>query len=208
MLRSTVVSLIAQRLGNRTDLDAQIISELQLTQDTLERADMLPFFLLTEFVATVTVAAEERLKLPDDFLKEYEEGALWYYDATSASQWAPLKRSSMEQLKGAFTTEGYPQYYALAGNYFRLAPVPDEVYSVKMLYYAQDTVLSTDVENQWLKYCPEWILSETGARMAAYIQNDKMAATFMQNAQMAKDKFWRYDEGRKHSNQDYRMEYK
>lgn len=207
MLRDKAISIIARRLGNRTDLDADILDEMQLVQESLEHGDKLPFFLLSEMASTSTTADEERVVLPGDFLKEYEEGALWYYDASAAEQWTPLTRAAMEELKGAELGTGEPQYYALADNYIRLAPIPDAVYSLKMLYYAEDTVLDTDIENNWLKYAPEWIIAETGARVATYIQNDKLVQRFMQDILTSSDRFWRYAEARKHSNQDYRMGY-
>lgn len=207
MLRDTAISIIARRLGKRTDLDDQILDEMQLVQEVMEHADMLPFFLLTELATASTEVGEERVKIPTDFLKEYEAGALWYYDSTDDQIWFPLKRREIEELKGAFTDDGPPQYYALAGEYYRIAPVPDDVYTLKMLYYGQDALLTSNIENQWLKYAPELMIAETGLRVAAYIQNDKLVAIFQQNQQMAYEKFWRYCEARKHSNQDYRMEF-
>lgn len=211
MLRDTAVSIIAQRLGNRTDLDAKIVTEMQLVQDTLERAELLPFFLLTEMATTQTTAGEERVAIPSDFLKEFEEGALWYYNSGESPSWKPLARKNIQDVKGAFTSDeetGAPQYYTLTGNYYRIAPVPDDVYILKQFYYAKDTVLSSNVENNWLKFAAEWFICETGVRISAYIQNDKMVQLFARDLAKAKDAFWRYNEGRKHSNQDYRMEYR
>lgn len=209
MLRDAAVNLIALRLGKRTDLNDQIIAEMQLVQEVLERGELMPFFLLSEMATTSTTAEDERLVLPGDFLQEFEEGALWYQDEDE--QWYPLQRAALEEIKGAFDVDsstGYPQYYSLMDNYFRLAPVPDAAYVIKMVYYAQDTVLATNIENNWLKYATEWFITEVGVRVAAYIQNDKMVNVFTQNVQAAKDRFWRFNESRKHSNQDYRMEFK
>ena len=207
MLRDAAVSLIALRLGNRTDLNDQIIAEMQLVQETLERSPLMPFFLLTEMATAQTVTDIERVALPTDFLQEYEAGALWYYAASGDTLWTPLIKRALEDFKGAELTSGAPQYYAVTGEYFRIAPIADAAYDIKMLYYAQADVLDTNIENGWLKYAAEWIIAETGTRIAAYIQNDKMISVFMQNAQTAKDAFWRYNEERKHSNQDYRMEF-
>ena len=208
MLRDTAVSLIAARLGNRTDLNDSIIAEMQLVQETLEHGDFLPFFLISEQATTSTTIDEERLVLPGDFLREFEEGAFWYYTNSDENTYTPLIRREMEEIKGAGLESGAPQYYAMTGAYLRVAPVPDAVYVVKMIYYATDTLLDTNVENNWLKWAAEWIIAETGARVATYIQNDKLVQRFMQDIQTSSDRFKRFAEGRKHSNQDYRMEYK
>jgi hypothetical protein len=208
MLRDTAVNLIARRLGNRTDLNDSIIAELQFVQELLENREYLPWFLLSELASTSTVADEERLALPSDFLMEYEQGALWYYSASSETKWTPLVKRPIEDLKGAFDSSGAPQYYALANGYFRLGPVPDAVYNIKMLYYKRDEGLDTNIENNWLKYAPALMVAMTGVQVATYIQNERMIQVFAAALQRAEVEFYNALEARKHANMDYQMEFK
>jgi len=187
MLRSTAIASIARRLGNRTNLDSAILTELQATQVTLEEDHAIrPWFLLTEIASATTTASEERVQLPTDFIGEYEYGTLYVYDSSAEDPWIELAKDDYDDLvayhKGA---TGQPQSYALTGNYFRLFPTPDAAYTLKMLYYKKDTTLDSDIENQWLKYAPELLISETGKRMAAYIQNKISYAMFEAEAERA-----------------------
>lgn len=180
MLRDTAVATIARRLGNRTGMESDIIAEMQLAQTTLESdATIRPWFLLTEIASTTATAGEERLQLPSNFLAEYEEGTLFVYDGTLDDPWVELVKCPFDDnVKVAKGASGKPESYSLTGDYFRLFPTPDAAYTMKMLYFKQDTTLSSDVENQWLKYAPQLLIAETGITMAAYLQNKIAHAMF------------------------------
>ncbi len=208
MLRDAAVSIIAQRLGNRTDLNDQIIAEMQFAQEALETEDYKPHFLLSEFADTTTTIGEERLAVPSNFIQEYDEGTLWYYDTTGATPvWTPLRKRAVEDIKNAGLAEGPPQYYSIGNGYFRLGPVPDAEYSIKMLYYKRDTVLTSNIENGWLKYAPRLLIARTGLDVATFIRDPQLVQIFGQLYTDARAKFIANEEGRKHANMDYRMEY-
>lgn len=195
MLRDTAVERIKRRLIHRegSTLDSEIVDALQDAQGRLEDDGFLPWFLQTEVSSILTTADDERLIIPSDFIREVDEDALWYYNgsAESASDvWTPLPKDDIDNLRGAYPGEGPPEGYALDGNYFRLFPTPDDAYTIKMIYFAHDTVLSTNIENKWLKYAPRWLMSEAGADIAYSIGMDKAGERFEQQAEVARKKLF------------------
>ena len=207
------VDTIGYRLGNRTDLDDRIAAEIRLAQVELEQGPDLPWFLVSEVAYATTSAGEERLGLPSDFLREYEEGCLWLYDADQSIPWIQLGKESLEDLRAATEQElidpsGAPTHYAVSGGYFRLFPTPDDTYTIKMVYYKKATTLTADADtNDWLTNAPEVLISEAGLKMAAHIKD----ASAMQAFQMTYDRAWNRlqlaNAERKHVNADYRMTY-
>lgn len=205
MIRSEAVALIAARLGNRTDLNNSIITEMKLMQSTLEAGEFTPWFLLTEFSTITGSPGEERIPVPADFILEYEHGTLWIYDASdTADPWKELTKDDYDALKAAKTGSTRPTSYALVGQNFRVLPVPDAAYTYKMIYYANAQALSSDIENAWLKYAADWLITETGAKMAPYLGMGEAAATFRADALIAKNRVLKLHEAREHANREYK----
>lgn|SRR3990167_2641242 len=207
MNRDTAVSLLKGRLKRASDtaLDTTIISEMQFVQGTvLEGAINLPWFLLSENQTASTTIDEERISLPVGFLREYEEGALWVQNDDGT--WKELIKDDYDALANRFTTNGKPRYYALDGEYFRLKPTPDAVYALKIRAYVADSVLSTNIENQWLLYATDLLIAETGFIMASrYLRDEPAAQTFRFEADSARTRLFIFDEARKHANRSYQM---
>ncbi len=192
MTRDEAVSLIKGRLGRNslTALDAIIVSEMQFVQATiLEGGAVTPWFLEDETDSLVTVAGSRDVAMPSDFIKEREEGAFWRFgtagdDTTLVELY---KGDTVEQLPAVSSTSSVPTQYAMFGTGVKLAPVPNEAYSLRLYYYSTATVLSSDVENAWLKYAPDWLIAETGYIIAnEHLQSDKMAAKFLAQIQAAR----------------------
>ena len=80
MDRNAAVLRMQQTLGFRDDLETQLIAGLQDAQVDLEQGTTLPWFLKTEVSSISTFADEERVKLPSDFLRQWEEDPLWYFN--------------------------------------------------------------------------------------------------------------------------------
>lgn len=160
MTRDEAVSWVQFHLGSRTDLTTQAQNALNAAQEELERRDFLPWFLRTEVATTTTASSEERLAVPSDFIREWEEGAL--YRIADNEELIPLEKNTLTVLRAQFrgTAIGAPTDYALDNDYFRLFPTPDAAYDVKMIYYAHDAVLATNVENRWLKNAPWMMIAE------------------------------------------------
>jgi len=208
--RDQAVDIIMARLVQRTDtsLRDKIIAELVRAQDQLERGSFLPWFLLSESSETSTTADEERVGLPSNFLREYEDGAL--YLVKSDGSWKELVKDDLDALRGLYpdnSKTGEPRYYSLTGQYFILKPVPDKIYPLRMRYYKQDSSLagsygdSNNIENQWLRYSPELLVGMAGEVIAGqYVFNAQLAQQFGQMAAAARVALYRQDVARQEVN--------
>lgn len=170
MTRDEAVAAIKLQLGFRSNQDSNIVTCLQLAQTQLELQPTKPWFLVSEDSFKRLTVSETRLTLPSDFLQEHEDGCLYYVpdDADGPEDHVLLAKDDYDVLKGNFadTASGPPQAYAILGKYFRVFPVPDDTYVIRMTYYKQDTVLSSNVENGWLKYAPFALMGKAGQLIA------------------------------------------
>ena len=199
------ITIIKGRLTqlSNTQLDTYITAELQLQQEELENI-MQPWFLLTELGTTNCVAEEERLKLDASFLQEFEEGALWRVLDSGAV--VALEKGQYDTLTRKYTTTGAPEAYALVGGYFRLRPVPDQVYTLKVLHYSRDVMVSDAADtNQWLTEAPAVLIAKTGAVVAAYVKDYDAIAIFEKQYVEAVTALKRKSEARLHVNMDYEL---
>lgn len=181
MMRDEAVQRVQRLLGFRSDKQSEIITEMQAAQIELERWPTLPWFLATEVAFKDTVAGEERVRLPTNFLREVDNDALWYYDGTATDEdlvWTPLIKDVTETLRGDLPGSGAPKAYYLDAEYFRIFPTPDAAYRLKMIYIKQDDTLATNIENKWLKYAPELLIGLAGQRLAAMMRDTVAAQHF------------------------------
>lgn len=220
MQRSEAVDLCARRLGYRTNKNDEIAVEMQLAQQRLEQGVIVaneeqqvftfhPYFLLSELESKLTTIGEERIPVPDAFLKEAEPDALWRYNAaaTEATEvWTVLCKDDLDHLRKRYSGSGQPAAYALTGRYFRLLPTPDKEYVIRMLYYKADTVLNApSVENKWLNYAHLLLCAETVKNMAPSLRDtfpmQWAQATYKEEAL----RLWMQSEDRTHTNRRYVM---
>lgn len=213
MTRDEAVALLKGRLKRVSDttLDASILAEMKFVQSQLlEGADVLPWFLLSQNLSAVTVVDEERIIVPGTgsrpFLREFEEGALWVQDSEN-NTWNELQKDDYDALFNRFKDEsGIPRAYALDGEYFRLLPTPDAVYNLRVKAYLRDTALDSNIENNWLKYAADLVIAETGAIIATnYLRDAEIAAKFLADIPVARNRLMVFDEARKHANRSYQM---
>lgn len=184
MTRDEAVSEIQTQLAFRTTLASTIIGHLKQAQSDLELAPTLPWFLVSEDSYKDTVSGEQRVPVPLDFLDETDEAVLRYVPTTPSAD-APevdLFKDNYDDLRKAYMDPstgilkvGPPEAYALLGGYFRVFPTPDAAYRLKMIYYAEDDVLDTNIENQWLKYSPLLLIGKAGKKIAMGPLRDQVA---------------------------------
>lgn len=213
MDRDTAVGLVRKRLGNLTGsfLDADIITEMQLQQEVLERGPTLPWFLLSERSDAYTTVGEERIALPVDFLREYEEGALFYFNESldEDEPWRALKKDDWDALKAAYQTRtGSPEKYALTEEYIRLFPTPDAEYLLRMIYYKRGVDLTSGnvTDNIWLLNTPDLLISLTAQVVAnLYLQNAALGQRLDLEVQRAKDRLLRETTAREMANYEQTM---
>jgi hypothetical protein len=164
MTRDEGIARIREQLAFKQTLTSTIISNMQLAQIQLQSLPTLPWFLTSEDSYATTTASEERILLPSNFLQEAEDARVYYRpDDWPDEDEVELKKEDYDQLKRDFlgVEDGPPQAYALLGGYFRIFPLPDAVYTLRMIYMKEDEVLDTNIENGWLKYNPLLLLGTT-----------------------------------------------
>lgn len=175
MTRDEAIALMQIQLGFRTDQSANLVTCLQAAQQQLELQPTKPWFLVSTDYTLTTVAETEAVALPTDFLQEIDEQVLRYIpdeddDADDdTSNEVDLVKDSYDVLRANFRDNvfGEPEAYALVGEYFRIFPTPDDEYTLKFIYYKKDTVLSSNVENGWLKWAPYLLMGKAGQLLSA-----------------------------------------
>lgn len=218
MLATQAVSRIQRRLGFRQDLASTILDELMDAQEKFERGvpvpivasaymgrflagggSFLPWFLRSEVTTAVTTIGEERVPVPTDFIREWDDDALWWFNPAAnpnigQNMWYPLRKDDLHYNRMRFGSlwpsmaPPYPQpppqpsipgprAYSLDGKYFRIFPLPNQIWQLKIIYYANDAVLTSDPAstNKWLTYAPNTLIGEAGYNVAATARdNDRM----------------------------------
>lgn len=208
MLRDEAVAFIQEELGFRSDKADRIIARLKEAQKNFEEGVELPWFLKTEVSSILTVSGEERVPLPGDFIREYENDALYYFNAAATDpedQWVPLAKDNLQFLRTVLPGSGPPQAYALDKLYFRIFPTPDAAYTLKMIYYRQDAMLDSNIENEWLKHAPWMVIGWAGARMAAPFRDKEAKAEFEKTEARERRRLFINTEAREHENRRYIM---
>lgn len=206
MTRDEVVARIKEGLGFRSDLDNVIIERLKEVQRTMELAPELPWFLVSEYTYINATVGEERIALPSNYIRGVEDDALWLYDEDASLDedvWTALEKSDVETLRKKFPGSGAPCAYAEIGLYFRIFPTPDDTYQLRHLFYAKDTVLSSNIENKWLKYVPNLFIAKAGSLVAADIENADALAKFSNMEARETLIFTNFSEAQQHANQRY-----
>lgn len=209
MTRDEAVALIKGRMGRNANssLDAIIVSEMQFVQENiLEGGAVMPWFLESQSDALVTVADTRTVAMPSDFIRERDEGAFWRFgtagDDTTLVELFKSDSSDLQDIYASADNSG-PTHYSMLGTSVELYPKPDAVYSLRLNYYATATVLSSNVENAWLKYASDWVIAETGYIIAnEHMQSDKMAAKFLSQIQAARARILQRDTAIKEANRD------
>jgi len=215
MKRDAGVDLIMSWLGARTSatLRDKVIANMSYVQETLETEEqVLPWFLVTTNASTTTVTGNERVQLPDDFLVEYEPSALWIKD--SSGKYVELVKEDIDYITKKYEgkANGLPKYYALVGNYFYFRPIPDNVYTIRMKYYARDASIAgtygdaNNIENKWLKFASGLVLPLTAALTATRdLQDPNKAAAYQGEVQAARIKLIQRTQDVLHTNMKMNM---
>lgn len=156
---------IANYLG-RSDLTAVIPDFIGLAETRLSR-DLRTRKMVTSATSSM-VAGEQLIALPNDFLQVRD---LYIHGKP---------RSPMNYLSpSAFTRDaradesGKPNYYSVYNTEIILAPIPDENYTMEIIYYAKPPVLSsTNASNIFLTNYPDALLYGSLSEAEPYLIND------------------------------------
>lgn len=166
-LQATIASYLA-----RTDLTAMIPAFIELAETRLRRE--LRLRVMLNVSTTDTAVNDSTVQLPSDFL-EMRDLHL------NTNPIAVLKYNTPSIFyRNAFSTiSGRPVQYTVLANEFQLAPIPDSIYEMQMLYYAAPAYLSnTNTSNVFLETCPDLLLYASLGEAEPYIMNDERLSTW------------------------------
>lgn len=216
MTRDELVTLVLNRCGRRaadTALTGYAVTELQAIQKRFESGLMhpqtggtfMPWFLISESATANMTTGEERIALPDGFLAEMEDGALWTRESAS-DNWTALKKDQYDVLQRALPGEGLPQAYARRGDYWILFPTPDSGYELRTLVYVEEAALDTNISNAWTTTAQNLMISELGRVISAfYLYNSNLAGAFQADRDAELMRLWVRNEEQQYTNFEMRM---
>ena len=157
---------------HRSDLDAVIptmirLAEIQLNADLTSRSMEVKTTL-------ATTAGSQTVALPDDLLdiKRLQvigspNRVLIYRSADEIAQDNPS------------ATTGMPEVFSVYGPTVELSPVPDDVYTLELLYYQKIPALSDTNTTNWLLInCPNAYLFGALLQAQPFIMNDERLPVF------------------------------
>jgi hypothetical protein len=170
-LQSTIADYLA-----RTDLTSQIPLFIQLAENRLRRD--LRIRPMLKVVTTSTAASDPTVALPTDFLEIRD-----LHIESSPIQTLVYQNPSnfFRNTKASTADSGAPKFYTVMGQEFQFAPIPDGIYTLKMVYYGAPTYLgSTNSSNAFLANCPDLLLYASLGEAEPYLMNDARVQTWAQ----------------------------
>ena len=166
-LQTSIASYLA-----RSDLTSQIPDFITFAENRLRRE--LRIRQMLKSVTTSTVSADATVQLPSDFLEIRD-----FVVMTNPIQ--PLSYSSPSSLSNDPRTSqvGVPKSYTILASEFQLTPIPDAIYTLKMLYYSAPSYLSaTNTTNIFLTTAPDALLYASLIEAEPYLMNDARINTW------------------------------
>jgi hypothetical protein len=160
-LKTTIASYLA-----RSDLTVQIPDFIQLAEIRLRR-DLRIRQMLKSSV-TSTTGGDQTVSLPIDFLQLRD-----LFIVTNPIQTLEYMTPSVFNRNARVTESGKPVNYTIIANEFKLAPVPDSDYTLRMLYYYSPEFLTdSNPSNMFLSTCPDLLLYGALVEAEPYLMND------------------------------------
>jgi hypothetical protein len=156
----------------RSDLTSIIPDFITLAENRLRRE--LRIRQMLKSVTTATVANDATVELPSDFLEIRD-----FVVMTNPIQ--PLSYSSPSSLSNDPRTSevGVPKSYTILASEFQVAPAPDGIYTLKMLYFAAPAYLSvSNTSNVFLNVAPDGLLYGALVEAEPYLMNDARINTW------------------------------
>ena len=168
-LQATLADYLA-----RTDLTSQIPTFITLAENRLRRDIRIRQML--KVVTASTTASDPTVSLPSDFLEMRD-----LHIESSPIQTLIYQNPSnfYRNTKASTADSGAPKFYTVMGQEFQFAPIPDSNYTLKMVYYASPSYLSSTVSsNIFLANCPDLLLYAALGEAEPYLMNDARIQTW------------------------------
>jgi len=198
----------ARRPGDPTLLGVVQDGVRQMLQ-ALEMSPFHPWFLETESAGLQTVADQNYITMPTDFLLFVEDTRVELIDEEGNGH--RVERWYLEAMRDHWgNAEGeVSRTYDLFADRMYLAPTPDAVYDVNFQYYAKTIAPEVDlaeVDNLWALNAEDFTVTSLARRLVEfYVKDEKRARALANEAVMLRSELHKYNEARKHSDHDYRI---
>ena len=156
----------------RSDLTSIIPDFITLAENRLRRE--LRIRQMLKSVTTSTVSGDATVEVPSDFLEVRDF-------VVQTNPLTPLSYSSPSSLSNdpRASQVGVPKSYTILANDFLLSPVPDGVYTARLLYYAAPAYLSgANTSNVFLNVAPDGLLYGALVEAEPYLMNDARINTW------------------------------
>ena len=177
----------------RSDLTSVIPDFITLAENRLRRE--LRIRQMLKSVTTATVKDDSTVELPSDFLQVRDFVVM-------TNPITPLSYSSPSALSNdpKALWVGVPRSYTILASEFQLSPIPDAVYTVKMLYFAAPAYLSaSNTTNVFLTSAPDGLLYGALVEAEPYLMNDARINTWGSMYDRAISSLTRSDENTQYS---------
>lgn len=166
-LKTSIASYLA-----RSDLTTQIPDFITFAENRLRRE--LRIRQMLKSVTTSTVSGDSTVELPSDFL-EIRDFVVMTNPITPLSYSSPSTLSN--DVRGSEV--GVPRSYTILANEFLMSPIPDSAYTLRMLYFAAPTYLSSsNASNVFLTTAPDALLYASLIEAEPYMFNDARINTW------------------------------
>jgi len=202
--------LVKARRAGDSALRAVIAAELRGMLNSLERSPFHPWFLETISSGVVTVADEETVVLPSNYLLLVEDAKV--YAISEAGVRTKITRSYHEDIEEANNglDPGVPSVYDIFANKFYFGPTPDGIYTIRFKYYAATTPPPDDAEqisNPWALDAEDFFVVLSAQRLVQnYIKDYNLAGALAAEASGKRVELHKYNEARKHVDMDYEVD--
>jgi hypothetical protein len=177
----------------RSDLTSQIPDFITFAENRLRRE--LRIRQMLKSVTTSSVSGDATVEVPSDFL-EIRDFVVMTNPIT------PLSYSSPSSLSNDPRTSqvGVPKVYTILASEFQLTPIPDAVYTLKLLYYSAPAYLSSsNTSNVFLITAPDALLYASLIEAEPYLMNDARINTWGTMYDRAISSLTRSDESTQYS---------
>jgi hypothetical protein len=175
-LKTSVANYLA-----RTDLTSQIPDFITFAENRLRRD--LRIRQMLQLATVTTTANTSTIAIPSDFLEIRD-----IHLNTTPIRALEYLSPNIFYRNADVTTVGVPSKYTLLATTIQFAKIPDDAYSVKILYYGAPTYLSdSNTSNAFLVNCPDALLYAALGEAEPYIMNDERLATWAALYQRAID---------------------
>jgi len=182
MMRSEAITIIKRGLGYRQTQDASIVAALKQAQRDAELGQTLPNWLVAFNAPLNVIQPFGAVDAPPGFIRLHDEYPMFYFGPDGDTVSIP-RRNQTEAIAA------YGQAPAVAGTYpqvmsvlnktlFGLYPAPGVSFTAYLNYYKAEPVLDSDIENQWLKYAPNYIVGMAGVHVAGDLRDRAAAEKF------------------------------